>query len=93
MSADTTTVSIEDARSGLTRAGFLGMSDPVRPDVADSLRQVKDAGIKLIVITGDFPNTAKHILQQLDVDIADDHIKTGTELAEMSDTQLATYLS
>lgn len=51
------------------------MSDPVRPDVKESLRKTNDAGIKLIVITGDFPNTARHILQQLDVAVADNHIK------------------
>gem|GEM_PF-4297917 len=46
-----TEVTIEDARQGLTWAGFLGMSDPVRTDVAESLRKTKEAGIKLIVIT------------------------------------------
>ncbi len=92
MPADTTTISIEDAHHGLKRAGFLGMSDPVRADVAESLKKTADAGIKLIVITWDFPNTAKHILQQLDVNIADKHIKLWSDLAQMNDDQLATYL-
>jgi len=87
-----TEVTIEDARQGLTWAGFLGMSDPVRTDVAESLRKTKEAGIKLIVITWDFPNTAKHILGQLDVDVADDHIKLGSDLAQMSDAELTAYL-
>lgn len=51
MPVDTTAITIEDARHGLTRAGFLGMSDPVRSDVAESLRETAQAGIKLIVIT------------------------------------------
>ena len=92
MSADTTVATLEDAHTGLTRAGFLGMSDPVRSDVAESLRKTAEAGIKLIVITGDFANTAKHVLEQLHVDVAIDHIKLGSELAEMSDEQLTTYL-
>jgi len=93
MPASTTDITVEDARSGLTRAWFLGMSDPVRPDVAASLKKTAEAWIKLIVITGDFPNTAKHILGQLDVDVRDDHIKLGSDLAQMTDEQLDEYLA
>gem|GEM_PF-4431374 len=45
------------------------------------------------MITGDFPNTAKHILGQLDVDVRDDHIKLGSDLAQMTDEQLDEYLA
>ena len=92
MSADTTTVTLEDGHSGLTRAWFVGMSDPVREDVAVSLKETAEAGIKLIVITGDFWNTAKHILAQLDVHVADDHIKLWSDLTLMSDDELTAYL-
>ncbi len=92
MPADTIEATLEEAHSGLTRAWFLCMTDPVRADVAESLRQTAQAGIKLIVITGDFPNTAKHVLEQLDVDVALDHIKLWSELAEMDDDQLTAYL-
>ena len=93
MPADTTTVTIEDAHSWLTWAWFLGMSDPVREDVAESLKKTQEAWIKLIVITGDFPNTAKHILWQLWVPIEDSHIRLWSDLAQMSDEQLSEYLS
>ncbi len=90
--ATMTEATLEEARKGLTWAWFLWMSDPVREDVAVSLAKAKEAGIKMIVITWDFPNTAKHILEQLDVAVADDHIKLGADLAQMSDEELTKYL-
>lgn len=90
--ASTTVASLEDAHVGLTWAWFLWMSDPVRSDVAESLRMTKEAWIKLIVITGDFPNTAKHILEQLEVEVEDEYIKLWADLALMNDEELTKYL-
>jgi magnesium-transporting ATPase (P-type) len=48
--------------------------------------------VKLIVITGDFAKTAKHIMHQLGVDVAEDHIMLGSELAKLNDYALTSWL-
>ena len=82
----------DDVRKDLEWIGFLGMSDPVREDVKDALAKTKKAGIKLIVITGDFANTAQHIMHQLGEDVDEDHIMLGTQLAEITDDELGEWL-
>ncbi len=67
--------------------GLLGLSDPVRPGVAEAVQECYTAGIRVIMITGDYPGTAQNIAEQLGFrDI--DQIITGPELDEMSDARL-----
>lgn len=82
----------DEVRKDLERVGFLGMSDPVREDVKDALAKTKKAWVKLIVITWDFANTAKHIMHQLGEKVSDEHIMLGTDLANMSDDELGDRL-
>lgn len=76
----------------LTFLGIVAISDPVRADVPDAVRQVTEAGIKVKIVTGDTPGTAKEIGRQIglwndDID-SDRDIITGTEFAELTDGQL-----
>lgn len=76
----------------LTFLGIVAISDPVRADVPDAVRQVINAGIKVKIVTGDTPGTAKEIGRQIGLwnDDADSPrgIITGTEFAALSDDEL-----
>ena len=67
--------------------GLLGLSDPVRPGVAEAVQECYTAGIRVIMITGDYPGTAQNIAAQLGFN-GIDHLITGPELDEMSDSEL-----
>lgn len=88
-----TTLDSDMVKHDLTWIWFVGMSDPVRPDVQQALEKTKRAWIKLIVITGDFANTAKHIMHQLWVDVQDEDSMLGKDLENISDKDLQKRLS
>lgn len=71
--------------------GLLGLADPVRPGVKDAVAECYRAGIRTIMITGDYPGTAQNIARQIGLDNAGETI-TGSELAAMSDSELARRL-
>ena len=76
----------------LSFLGFVAISDPVRGDVPEAVREVLDAGIKVKIVTGDTPGTAKEIGRQIglwddDVD-NDSNIITGPEFAELTDEEV-----
>jgi Ca2+-transporting ATPase len=60
--------------------------DPIRPGVRDSINKAKEAGIKVIMITGDNPITAAAIAKEVGLD--SNHVLEGTDIDEMSDEQL-----
>ncbi|HUU76386.1 MAG TPA: cation-translocating P-type ATPase [Methanoregulaceae archaeon] len=68
--------------------GFIGFADPVRPDAASAISVCYDAGIRVVMITGDYPATARHIGRE--IGLADvEHVITGKELDGMEDLELA----
>ncbi len=76
----------------LTFLGITAISDPVREDVPDAVQEVLDAGIKVKIVTGDTPGTAKEIGRQIglwdDTVDGDRNIITGVEVEQLSDIQL-----
>lgn len=76
----------------LTFLGIVAISDPVRIDVPDAVDEVIKAGIKVKIVTGDTPGTAKEIGRQIglwnDATDTERNIITGPELSELSDKQL-----
>jgi Ca2+-transporting ATPase len=67
--------------------GFIGFEDPIRPEVPNAIAECYHAGINVIMITGDFPITAKRIAIQAGLDSSKTMI-TGAELSIMSENEL-----
>ncbi|MBX9252602.1 cation-translocating P-type ATPase [Desmonostoc muscorum CCALA 125] len=67
--------------------GLVGLSDPVRPNVAAAIQECYTAGIRVVMITGDYPGTAQTIARQIGL-MQMGAILTGTELDLMSDAEL-----
>lgn len=68
--------------------GLLGLRDPVRPGVPEAVAECRSAGIRVIMITGDYPGTARNIAGQIGLE-NQGGIITGPELDGMSDAELA----
>lgn len=91
---------IDDKRviaDNLTFIGITAISDPVRATVPAAVKEVLDAGIKVKIVTGDTPGTAKEIARQIglwndDID-NDNNIITGEEFAKIPDSSLPSEVS
>lgn len=69
--------------------GLLGLADPLRAEIPAAVGQCHSAGIRVIMITGDYPATARAIATQAQLDCDAPHqILTGDEMAGLSDTAL-----
>jgi Ca2+-transporting ATPase len=81
----TTELSKEQMVNGLTFLGLVGFIDPPRLDVKDAIQTCKDAGIRVVMVTGDHPETARSIAQSvglLDGEGDIEKVFTGKELGE-----------
>lgn len=76
----------------LSFAGFVAFGDPVRVTAGASVRDLRAAGVHIVMITGDHPATAEAIAAELDVRNGGT-IVTGTELDRLDDTALAAALA
>jgi len=82
-------VAHSDAKENLTWVGLLAFSDPVRLGVKEALDEAKTAGIKTIVITGDYPKTSEFVLSELGMRVDSHEIMLGTELEKITTEELA----
>ncbi len=79
-----------DDPQGLVAVGFVGIADPLRPGVPDAVRRCREAGVRLIMLTGDHPATARAIAREaslLEQEGAAE-VLTGAEIAELADDVL-----
>ncbi len=74
------------AERHMTFLGLVGMIDPPRPEAAAAVQKCKEAGIKVVMITGDHPATAQAIARELGI-LTTGRVITGTELEKMSDEE------
>lgn len=69
-------------------AGLIGMIDPARPEVKPALLTAAKAGIRTLMITGDYPNTARAIAESIGLLRPGHKVLTGAQLDEIDDKQL-----
>ena len=78
---------LKDAEHNMTLLGLVGMIDPPRPEARDAVRECEEAGIKVMMITGDHPLTAQAVARELGLSKTG-RVVTGAELEVMDDEQL-----
>ena len=80
----------------LVLAGFLGIEDPIREEVPAALASCHAAGVKVILITGDHPDTAMNVATRcglIDQSVSAEVVMTGDVLEELSETELVEALT
>ena len=78
---------VTDAETDMTFLGLAGMIDPPRPEAKAAVRKCEEAGIKVMMITGDHPLTAKAVAEELGLS-KNGRVVNGAELEAMDDAQL-----
>lgn len=80
-------IAVEEMEKDLVVVGIVGMIDPPRMEVKDSIIEAKKAGITPVMITGDHKNTAVAIAKELGIATDLSQSLTGAEIDELSDEQ------
>ncbi len=76
---------------GLTFRGLLGFADPMRPTAPAAVDKLRRAGVATLMITGDHPNTARTIADELGI-LGERLVLSGTQLSELTDPELDTII-
>jgi Ca2+-transporting ATPase len=85
----------EDLERDLVWVGLVGMMDPPRPEAKNAVSQCQRAGIQVIMVTGDHPDTAAAVAQELGLIPRDRQMQTvltGAEVNQLSDLELTKAL-
>lgn len=77
-----------ELEKNLIFAGLIGMIDPARPEVKPALETAATAGIRTVMITGDYPNTARAIAENIGLLRTGHQVLTGAQLEKMTDAEL-----
>lgn len=93
MNPDIAQEAIGDQIPPLSFVGFFGMSDALRVEVKEAMLSVREAGIRVVMITGDHRLTAEAIAREADIWREGDLVVTGEELEKMSDQELTQKLA
>ncbi|MHB8806494.1 MAG: cation-translocating P-type ATPase [Anaerolineaceae bacterium] len=89
VSAKPEEVDSDHLEKDLVFAGLVGMIDPAREEVKPALLKAIGAGIRTIMITGDYPNTAKAIAESIGLLQPGHRVVTGADIEDMSDEKLS----
>lgn len=82
-------ITVKEIEKDLIFVGLLGMIDPPRPEVSEALLVAKKAGIRTVMITGDYATTARAIAESIGLLEKGHEVLTGADLNKMSDDELA----
>ena len=80
----------ENLERNLVFVGIVGFIDPPRAEVKSAIRTCREAGIKVIMVTGDHPETAKAVAAQVGINSA--KVLTGNEISKMNDEEVKSAL-
>jgi len=83
----------EELEADLTFLGLAAMHDPPRAEARDAVLRCQRAGIRVVMITGDHPATARAVAADLGILKEADQVASGVELQRMTDTELADRVS
>jgi Ca2+-transporting ATPase len=83
---------LENLFTDIVFVGMIALKDPIRKDVKGAIKKVKQAGIKIIMVTGDHRLTAKAVALELGFKIKEDNIMEGKDLNKLSDKQFENKL-
>lgn len=77
-----------DELKGLSLTGLFSLRDQIRPDVKNAIQSCREAGIRVVIITGDHENTAIAIAREIGFKIDKHNVVNGSELDKMTDEEL-----
>lgn len=77
-----------DDPQGLVALGFVGIADPLRPEVPAAVQRCHDAGVRVIMLTGDHPATARAIAWEAGLLGPGDTVLTGADIVELQNGDL-----
>jgi len=86
--SDLEEITHHDVESNMVFSGLQGMLDPPRPEAVDAIRGCKEAGIRVVMITGDHATTASAIAGMLGITTEESNVLTGKEIETMADDEL-----
>lgn len=79
---------MDDLEKEMIFVGLIGMIDPARAEVSPALKTARKAGIRTVMITGDYPNTASAIAKEIGLLHENHKVLTGTDLEKLDDETL-----
>jgi Ca2+-transporting ATPase len=81
-------LSADNLEKDLIFVGLIGMIDPSRPEVKPALKEAQDAGIRSVMITGDYPNTAKAIAEDIGLLQPGHQVLTGADIEDSNEDEM-----
>jgi Ca2+-transporting ATPase len=86
VSADEAELSLSEMSGRWDFVGLISLEDPPRAGVKETIEAIRNAGIRTVMVTGDYPQTAAYIAKS--VGIESEKVVTGEELKQLSDAEL-----
>jgi Ca2+-transporting ATPase len=85
-------VTPETVEVHLTLIGLIAMIDPARPEIKPAIQKARHAGIRTVMVTGDFPDTARAIAEQIGLLHKGGRVIRGSEIEQMTPEELTSII-